>query len=142
MKYWTQISMPMTSSHSLQRILTLGSFNIHILSATAYMKLQVKVWSREGIAVSSSGHHHGAVECILAVSLPIFTVYTASSDGSVFKFTPDVETGKIEEGFGATIKVEAQAGRISPIAALSVGNYHNSLECFENRVFNLCQMVR
>ncbi|GMH33735.1 hypothetical protein BSKO_01569 [Bryopsis sp. KO-2023] len=71
---------------------------------------QVKVWNREGEILSTSGHHHGAVECVLALQHPIFTVYTGSADGSVFRFQPNALDGKLDDGSGAPLRAESQAG--------------------------------
>lgn len=70
----------------------------------------MKVWSPEGDLLSTQGHHHGAVECILTIVQPDLLTYTASADGSVYKFHLEATSGKFDEDSASELRLDSQTG--------------------------------
>lgn len=70
----------------------------------------MKIWSHQGDLLSTNGHHHGAVECILTILQPELIICTASADGSVHKFHLDPTGGKLAEDSAKVLRLDGQTG--------------------------------
>jgi hypothetical protein len=74
--------------------------------------MQVKVWAPDGSIITGSGHHHGAVECLIATlqGSGVWRYWSGSSDGTIFAWADESGTGRIDEAAGKVLKSEAQKG--------------------------------